>query len=528
MPAPSLGEILSVRGDAALGINDTGADAVQIAPDSSLPYLQAAAQANSQADKYVYEQHQASINNALKSVSDIDTKGILDNDRKDLTSKYGTLLKNIYQNFDVIKNPQRNLDKAIEIKQAEADLRSQIEQSKSQNLVVGKTRDFLQTHPNWNTTANKAKLDQFLAAPSAERQVFDLDAPFNADITALAKAANAAAEVKTADSVLDKTGKYIVSSTGSHIDPVKYEQNILAQLNGNDDFGNSLKAGFQDTFNRLPDGEKQKYTDVNDFVIKNAQAYMGLPQTTASKRDENQFALQSQSQRFQAGENAKNRAIQLQELALKKESLGVGKGTVPPLEAGAYKVQLLTNALATGDVPLDVLQKIYGSEKKIKATTYPLVAETEITDGVKKTVMKPDKEAGKIEEDMSKLEVVGSSLSKDKTSFVIKMKDNSTGKTYDVNKSAAQLDNDFNNVLGSAKAATLADGSRRYLKDKTGSDQFDIEKTKPLFGFGQSKPVSSVAGYTSQRKVKDSSGAMINAGVKNNKWYNLDTGKELK
>lgn len=332
---------------------------------------------------------------------------------------------------------------------------------------------------------------------------------------------------KTASSDLVKAGKFILTEKKEYIDLDKAQQALQSALYGNDTFNKNLRNGYQKLFNAMPAQEQAKYTDVNDFLWKNVSAKLKLPQTTESKLDENQFAVQAQSQAFQARENALNRDVQRRGQDIQLELAGLrNQKTINPEVAGAYKVELMTNLFKTGKADLSVLQAAFGDNKEVEVTTKKQV----LLDPTKpKSLANPMVDGGEsTKEKKPRHEVIGSNIDA-QGNVIIDIRDNVTGKLLP-RKTLTEQDasNAFNNILGKDKAGIVADGTRRYLKNKTGSENFDINKTAPLFGFNDgAQPAASAKGYANPTPLKDRSGKTINAGVKDGKWYNIDTGQAL-
>lgn len=527
MAAPTLSEIQGIKGDAQIGAAGSGLDITETKPDNSLQYLQTAAQYTAQADKAVYDQYQENLKNTLSNINSISTADVFNPDFKDVQVKYAGLLKDISQNYDIIRNPQKNIEKSMQLKQAENDLRMSIDRSKAQGLLYKNTQQFLKEHEAWNTPQNQKILSDFVKSSPDQRQVFELVPPFNASITAFAKAANDAAKSTKATSGATKDGKYIQSQVEDVYDPIVYEATVRNMLNSNDSFGRQAKLGFEQMYNALPEPERAKYEDVTDFVVKNAVAAMGKNTVTASKTDENQYGIQSQAQAFTARQNAISNGLRQQEIDLQREIAGT-KGKVNPATAGAYKNQLLTSLFTTGQAPTELLQNVYGDNNTVKTKVKGIDSYSQIKDP-KTGKMVDDRESPiydgtETTEDMKRIAVIGSKKNADGTVSILR-RDNKLNKDLpELKIGIAQANSDFNNILGATNAAQVADGSRKWLKQNLGTGNYDLEKAQKLFDMATGKPAT----YTETYPNSEWKGKKINVGMRGGKYYNIETGEELK
>lgn len=511
MAAPSLSEITSIRGDAEIGAAANGLSLGEIRPDASLPYLQAAAAANAAVDKDRYDRYQQNLQTTLSDVNKISTAGILDADFNDITDNYASLLKDLSDNYDVIRNPQRNLQKWSELKTKEAQLRSSIDQSKSQKVYLDESNDFLNKNPRWNTTQNRELLNKYSSSPRGERSIFDFKPPFNASISAIADLANKGATAADSRAEIVGNGNYIKTTKGTTVDSSKFDNIVLAALNGQDEFGTQLRRGFEEQYNELPEFDKQKYQNIDDFVLKNARAYMGIPQVLDTKLDENQVALQRDRQNFQAGQNALDRALQKRGQDIQVELAGQKK--VDPQLLGAYKNELVTKFFETGVLPLDILQNIYGNNNQL---------EIEVEQG-----------DAKIKRKAPTSEVIASKRQPDGTIIIDIRNNTKNGAVTRRTLKLEDLNADFNKVLGNEEAGKVSDASRKWLKAQTGQEQYDYDKVKSKFNVAAPEQAAAdqtntaPTGYTNPARI-NYKGQVVNAGVKNGKWYNTQTGEELK
>lgn len=500
MAEPSLSEITSIKGDAAIGAGANGLNISESNFDASLPYLQAAAASAMQADKLTLDQFNKNLESQLLRARSVDFAGVMPDDFKDLSQNYAGLLKNIADNYDVIRNPQKNLQKWAEINQAESQIRSGITRSKDSKLIYDEAKKFLDDHPIWNTPGNQQKLQSFLSLPVDQREPFQFDQPFNADIAKLAKAATAGATVQVSDAQVVDGGKYIRTTEGTVIDSEKYQEIIRASLNGTDEFSRSNREGYQKLLDLLPAQEQAKYTDLEDFVIKNADAYKGVNTTTKNTLNENRIYMQEDEQKFQASENAKNRSLEQQRIDLAKRA--EKSGTIDKEAAGELKNQLLTSLFSTGQAPLSILQDIYGDNTEVEVSQDIMGDDTTFP---KDGGGFEQKKVGETKTKKPLLTVIETKLDQKTGQLVVYRRNNQTGKQVPaIRVTPAQANSDLNNIAGRNNAVTISKASREYLKSRIGTEEFDLNKIreKNLFGFKDTG--AAAPGVATSPKVTES------------------------
>jgi len=506
---PSLSEITSIQGDAAIGAGANGLNLATTTQDSSLPYLQAASIAMSAADKAKNDEYNKRLEASLTNLNEQDFSGLLDNDFKDLSKTWAGLMKTYSDNFDIIRNPNKNRDKWAEIQQQTSSLRANLAAAKDQKKVYDVSQKFLAENPTWNTDLNRSKLDSFLKSPRDSRQVFQFDRPFTADINLAAKAIGDASAVEVADSQLVNGGKYIRTTEGKTIDTDVAAQNALNFIRGTDAFGRKNAEEYQKLFDALPEKEHSKYTDVEDFFVKNTLAGLNRSSVTKNVLQANPFALQNDDQAFKADQNEKDRALARRGQDLQKAT------KVNTEEVGAYKNELVTRFWETGSAPMDVMQNVFGNNQTVK-----VVDETQDPEDPNKTQ--------KVEVQKPALEFLRSSIDSEGNRVVV-LKDNTrNGRTIRKVISLSEANTAFNNVLGSDKASQVADGSRKWLDNKIGKQNYDFDAVKSHFEVEENpNGARSTGTFSNQRKI-NFKGKNIDAGVRNGKWYNIATGQELK
>lgn len=464
MAEPSLSEITSIQGDAAIGAGANGLNISTVQQDSSLPYLQSAAVAISAADKAKTDEYNRRLEASLKNLDETDFSGLLENDFKELSQTWAGLMKTYSDNFDVMRNPNKNPEKWAQIKQQEAMMNANLAAAKDQKKVYDVSQQFLAQNPVWNTDTNRQKLESFLNSPRDGRQLFQFDRPYNPDINTAAKAIGDASTVEVADSQLVNGGRYIRTTEGKTIDMDLAETNARNLIRGNDTFGRATKEGYQQLYDRLPESERSKYTDVEDFFVKNTLAGLNKSSVTKNTLSENRVWLQNDDQAFRAGENEKDRALQRRAQDLQRD-IAEGKQKIDGPVVGAYKNELVTKFIETGKVPLDILQTIYGDNKEMEV-------EVQSEDGlVKNKVKKPT-------------EVVIASSKDENGNFIIDLRRTNAKNNNDVRRltlTPSDINSDFNRILGAQNASRVADGSRGWLKDKTGKENYDYDAVKSQF-----------------------------------------------
>jgi hypothetical protein len=502
---PSLSEITSIQGDAAMGAD--GSNITEIRPNASLPYLQAASVAIAEADRQKNLEYQKNLQTALTRIDETDFTGLLDSDFKELRKGYAGLLKATAENFDVIRNPNRNIEKWAEIRQQEANLRTSLANAKDQKKIYDTSQAFLKANPLWNTEQNQSKLKSYLDSPRENRETFQFDQPFNADINALAKSVYDSSVVDSATSEITPDGRYFRDEQNRTYDNNLIKANLDAALTGQDTFGRNVTQGFQYLYDRLPETEKSKYTDVKDFITKNVLALRPKDVTTKANIAPNPIYLQNDQQAFTADQNERDRI-----LTRRGQDLASGKAKINPVEAGAYKNELVTKFWETGQLPVDILQNIYGNNDPITVKQDILTADGEKT--------------GETERKQPTSQVIASRIDENGNRIVDIRENGKNGKITRLTLTLDKINSDFNRVLGQENASKVADGSRQWLKGKTGSEAYNYDAVRPQFDVSGGQASSNV-GYSNPRKI-NYNGKTVNAGVKNGKWYDIDSGKELK
>lgn len=468
---PSLGEITSIKGDAGLGTG--GGFTEEIRPDNSLQYLFLAANANAEADKRKLDQYQKNLDFSLQAMNAVDMKEVMESDRPNLLSDLKRSYKSIYDNIDVVRNPLKDLTRANEVKGTELDLRARTAKSGTDKVFLDTTQKFLSSNPAWNTPQNIKKIEDFKSAPLTERKPFQLDPPFTADIAAAAQAVTNAASAKVSSSDVVQGGKYIRTKEGIIVDLDKAKQVIDSMTNQNDIFGRNMLQGFGNLMSSLPQSEKEKYSDVKDFFTKNVMAQLGLDQVTKNTLSENSVWLQGNQQAFTAGQNALNRAMEQQRIDLQRDLQK--SGTVDIKAAGELKNKVMTSLLTTGQAPISVLQDVYGDNNDIDKKVFQYGTAKDPITG------EPEK-IGEITTKMPMTSVVGSKLL-DGGRIEIQIKNNQTGKMMpSIIRTQNDISDDLNGITGKQNASKIEHASREYMKQNSGSSNFNINWARKHFG----------------------------------------------
>lgn len=244
MAEPTLGEIESIHGDPNIGLATTGVAPNIIAPNTNeLAYLDAAAQRKDAANQFILQQHQANLTNTLKNFNDIDVSGVYGPDYNKITQDYKNLTGEIYDNYDVIQNPNKNPELYAELMQKESALRSAIAQSKQDYAVDKNTQAAIDAHPTLTTQQNIDTLANFRKGTLGSRALPNLQPPPVINHLALNNAVDQQAALSAYDeqatSVIDSTG-HVISKKQKIFDPNKYTAAYKAGFYNTDAFGRPL------------------------------------------------------------------------------------------------------------------------------------------------------------------------------------------------------------------------------------------------------------------------------------------------
>lgn len=325
----SLAEILSTRGDADYAEGGLGGTTPVFNSAVTVGYLQHAADMQAQANKYVLQQHDENLKNALSNYQGIDTTGVFGPDKQALMGQYASVGKDIAQNFGVLRNPLSNPAQAIKLEQSEGNFRQTLAQSKMDGVYATKQQQFLDQHPEFNTPENRSKIDSYIKTPVGQRAPFQLAPPLVYNPDSFYKTMQELSKQKY--STAKTNGKYISKEDGEKFDLDRFTK-LATNPAGVDQYGQSLESARRKAYNDLPQQLKQLHNNSYDQYVKDEIAlHLPINQVSKTDLDADPFAKQKQSsdlelgrqiqkQGFDAGQNALDRANQLLIANLRKEA----------------------------------------------------------------------------------------------------------------------------------------------------------------------------------------------------------------
>lgn len=359
MAEPTLGEITSIHGDPNLGLAGTGVASNVIAPNNTeLAYLDAAARRRDAANKFILEQHNANLKNTLDNYNNIDTSGLFAPDYKDITDQYKNLTSKIYDNYDIIQNPNKNPELYSQLMQEEAGLRSKIAQSKAQGLVYTQNQKLLEAHPDFYTADNLKAQQQFANTPIDQRQIPNITPPAVYDPLAIVKAAATYSTQKLASSTV--SGNYIKDQTEEKTDPEQFMNGVKAYLQSSNGYGGTYNDALLKQYNQLPPQIKNSET-YDEFLNKtfiplvpktsiSASTIKGDPITEEKMREAN--SLKETGMRISSEEriNASNHAAAIaleKQRALDDLNLAEKKGEIANKKVLGKNAEVLNTRVAS-------------------------------------------------------------------------------------------------------------------------------------------------------------------------------------
>ncbi len=341
---PSLSELTNIQGNAEQG----GSTVAEIKPSQAIVYLQHAAAAKAEADKYIYEKFQENLKTNLADAGKVDMAGLVEADYPELSKRFVEYSKKLADNFEVVGNPNSNLQMFSELKNEEAQLRADVAQSKQQKLVGDRHQEYLNQHPTWGTEANLSKLKNYLSAPRDKRETIVLDSPAILNIDAIGKTLSAVAEQKYAEAKTN--GKYVTTTKGVRYDDASFDEaadGMYEAVGRGDDFGRSIKQLSEISFNGLSTEEKAQYGNAKKWFLETVKGFKSQNQVLEKTINEDGYGLEDQRQKNRMAEIAQNfkNTEKLRDEARKYEKLDAK-------EAGAWLVdestRILTAASTSG------------------------------------------------------------------------------------------------------------------------------------------------------------------------------------
>ncbi len=462
---PSLSEITSIKGDANIagGSAGGGADMGATAPvqfDQGLQFLNEAADARQNYNKYLTEQYQKNLTDGLANLQNIDFSKALSSDLPALRQKYADLAKNVADNFDVIRNPGSDPAKASELAQQEADLRSSIQASTVHNGINSYNKKFITENPSFNTQENQDLINNFQSTPLDQRKDFLLKTPYDVNLESVAKTANEVAKQSTNKQFLSKDGKWINQDEAINYDQNKYNDAFIGTMKNTYKNGKSLYDQFVDHYNLMPAANK---VDANGNPITPEQYLqeqgnrLRLQGGINSTFKDNPYAIQNQKESFEASEAAKERAFRANQEALNRANQVklLKHGEIDPNEAGEAKLRTLASAFTSGNLGEAQAQSIYGDNNKFQKEL--------------KVFGKNDDGTIKIEKDkipVPLIQVKGTSIDPQGNLHIHRV-DNATNLDLpDIVRSYDQAYSDFDKIYGDSYAPQIGTATGRFSQQK--------------------------------------------------------------
>lgn len=468
---PSLSQITNIAGDAAIAGGTAGAGGAAPAPvilpeDTSLKYLNDAAQAKAQANQYISKVYSDNLRNHMTNLNNIDLSKVMDTDLPGLREKYADLANDVAENYDVIRNPNVDPVKFGQLQKKEADLRGLIAQSASHTAIQDYNKKTLLEHPEWNTPENQQHILNYASTPMEQRQNYLLNTPTTFDLQKIAKLAEPIALEQTKKEAISKGGDWLTTNESKQYKLDKFKEAIHGILDNTTVNGRATRAEFEKTYNALPADMRSQYKDSNDYLDQQAAKLLPGGESTSSFVA-NPYKLMQDRQAFEADESAKARALQLK--ALKK-------GEIDPEQAGEAKLRAYGNLITNGTIDPIYGQNTWGDNvnKVSKTIKRPVLDEdgkaTYLPSGL------PDFQTDKIQ--VPAVEYTGASIDP-KGNIHIHRKDNRINKPADIVVTPSQAFSDLDNIMGPNYTGAIASGSHRYSTkyfNKITPDLDDIQK----------------------------------------------------
>jgi hypothetical protein len=326
---PSLGEITSIRGDAATGAGTAGVggDFAQLPADyQGIQVLQNAAIQKAAANKFAIEAFREDLKNNLENFNKLDVTGIMEKDRETIIPQYVSLMKDLYQNYDVIGDPLRHPDKFADLETKEKKLRTLIAASKQDLLMRDKAITFLNQHKEFNTAESIDKIRKFNNGALGSRDptdVVDLTPSWDFKQQEIATLANAAAQTKTAKQ--EATSPFMNKTEKTEYETNAYREAVRALINGTDEYNRVIVNGIKQRFDQQPEDVKRQYVNsdgspnVEDYAIDNLYLPLKGQTSSASTVDDNPFALAAQQHKYRMQELAAQAAEQRRNYEFQKQ-----------------------------------------------------------------------------------------------------------------------------------------------------------------------------------------------------------------
>lgn len=531
--AVTLGEILQSRGDADYAQGGYGGAVPEADYNTAAAnqYFQHAADLQYNANRYLAEQHDRNLQDALKNVNGIDFNNLLPQDREALMPEYADVLKNTKDNFSVLKNPLSNPDAWAKLRQGESNLRSKLSQSQQDAVFLGKQQEFVQNHPEFNSPAYQQQVKAFLATPVGQRQHFTITPPTIFNPEAAYKAVSELSKKKYATAT--SNGKYITEEEGDKIDRDKYNALTKAgALPGTDAYGRSWESLRRQQFDELPANLKAGFdNDYNKFVESQAKNFMAEDQQGkksikgdpyGEKRAElgNELTLLNKRQGFEAGENEKNRENALLIAGIKAP--GSKDGKVSPEALGEFKNKVYHQMLTSNTNAPDHTDKLNAINKNPNLTVTQKIEQmdavaadpnnylqtvnnallqniygdnTQLDNKLSSGVKTSDgiSSSKTLNQKLPATSIIGNRLSNDKNDVILTVRNNLTGAVDNRRIPKEQFYNDLNNLAGEKFAPEVSKAGDDWLKKHTGEIKPDLDKINSIINPGTAPQVKGLS-----------------------------------
>jgi hypothetical protein len=480
---PTLSQITNIQGDANIAGGTAGpggaAPAAVIYPqDTSLQYLQHAADAKSEANRYVSKMYADNLNKYMTNVNNIDMTNVMDTDLPTIRQKYADLASNIGNNYDVIRNPNVDPQKYGELQQQEAELRGQIAQSASHSAIQNYNKKVLLDHPEYNTPENQQQILNYASTSMGQRQNYLLNTPTTFDLQKTVSALAPQAAELTKKEAVSKGGNWLNTTEAKTYNGEILKNLVKSQINNSVINGRPVAQDWEKVYNGLPENLKLGTQNSNDYLDQIIPTLTpgGTQESTFTT---NPYALQRQREVFEAGESAKQRA--LQDKALRK-------GEIKPEEAGEAKLRAYTNLMTNGTINPQYAQNVWGDNSST------------VNKQVKIPIIQPDGSQG-FETDKVKVPViqtVGQSIDAQGNVHIQRIDNTKGGAPLpDLILNQNQIYSDMDNMLGPGYTGAISTGSHMYSKNNFNKVTPTVEDLQKHFNIG-TDPNASI--YKPQEK----------------------------
>lgn len=519
--ATTLSEILQAKGDADYSQGGEGGAITQPDYTSAVAnqYLQHAADLTYNAHRYLAEQHDRNMQEELKGLNDVDFKDLLPQDSQALMPEYNGSLKDIANNFGVIRNPLSNPQQYAALKGRESGLRQKLSQAQQDALFIRKQNEFVQLHPEFNTPAYQQSVKTFLATPVGQRQPFVVTPPRAYDPVAAYKLVNELSKKKWANA--GHGGGYLTEAEGETTDPNTFN-GLSDVLPGYNQYGQSNETLRHEAYDNMPLNLKPATYEL--FKQQEKALYKNPDQTTKASIKNDELGAQGTI----AAKGIQERKNISMEAGISKEAAelkfqrdlelaglkGPGKdGKIDKDAMGAYinktfhdmatsvpntnnyneklnainknpnlaysekikQMEALSNDPANYTdqaVPNEVLQPRYGDNTPLKQ--------------IQKSADNTNKSDGIVTSNESQNtiptgQVISNKLSKDGQSVIIYRKNNLTGKISSQMVPLKTFYSDLTYSFGEKNAPIVQKAAKEWLQKHTGSVDPDVDKLHNIF-----------------------------------------------